>query len=978
MPVGALAVEPASTAGVGASDVVATKVRMPHLTLMRRERLFDLLSAARDPNVVLVVAPAGSGKTSLLADYVSNFSGPAAWYRAESWDQTPDALLRHLQAAFEVAIGDSIEAPWTSVEQAVQSLALGKGGRIVLAIDDLHTLEGTAAEGTLERFIECAPPDLEVMAASRTVPSFNLSRLRVSGRLQEVKADDLRFRSWEVEQLFRDFYQAPLPPVELADLTRRTGGWAAGLKLFHLAIRGKLPYERRRILSSLRGGSRLIREYLARNVIDELPEELRHFLIDSCVLGRLTGGICNRFLARLDSDQLLDELERRQIFIQALDDDAYRYHEVLRSYLDDVAVQELGEVALRERYRKAGDVLARAGAEDDALRAYSRGGDWRKVGQLLRQNGERLHPISGLGFEGLPVGALRHDPWLMLAKARQHRAEGSWPRAIDTYVLAETAFGSGNAADICKRERQALASWLSPAPVAADGLLGLLRAAVSSHPLSVARQTGLLEPAAARMATGLCALFAGNLADARPQLKEVRESPAASEPIVVGAHVADAAAAVLAGDSGVELGRAVEMAESSGMSFLARLGRLVTALQHGAGGAAEAAQVRCECEDLDDHWGAAAALLVTGWALAKTQQVESSWRHGAEELGRAADAFRELHSGVMEAWARALQALVLAPLDKAAAGQLALEAERLAGRSGVDGPLFFCYLALATCNGDRDRAYGTLARSVCIRSGLSHPIPKLDKPIAFESTGAPSISIRCFGGLQMSISGSRVDVTALKPRVRSLLRLLAINGGRLVHREILQQALWPNADAESSSRNLHVAISTLRLALEPGITRGGSSLVVREGDAYCLKLPEGADVDLLEFEKAIAAGRSARARGDSQASARAFDAALERYTAELLPEEGPADWLIERRDACSAAGVEAAHILAGCRLSDGDASGSAEAALRGLRIDRFADPLWRLLIEARTQAGDLAAAAQAQADYERMLREVGATFAPQV
>jgi len=584
---------------------------------MRRARLFELFSAARDPHVVLVVAPAGSGKTSLLADYVSHIDVPAAWYRAESWDQRPDALLGHLKAAFEVAVGGSIESPWTSVEQAVQSLALGRTGRIVLAIDDLHTLEGTAAEGTLERLIECAPTEVEVVAASRTVPNFNLSLLRVSGRLQEVKADDLRFRSWEVEQLFRDFYQAPLPPVELADLTRRTGGWAAGLRLFHLAVRGKLPYERRRILSSLRGGSRLIREYLARNVIDELPDELRRFLIDSCVLGRLTGGICNRFLARLDSERLLSELERRQIFIQALDDDAYRYHEVLRSYLEDVAVQELGEADLRERYRKAGDVLARAGAEDDALRAYSRGGDWKKVSQLLRQNAERLHSIPGLSVEGFPVSALRHDPWLMLAKARQHRAEGSWRRAIDAYVLAEDGFGSGNAADICRRERQALASWLSPAPVPADGLIALLGAAVRGNPLSVARQAGALPPATALIATGLCALFAGNVADARRLLKHARESPAASESMVIGAYIADAFAAFLAGDPAVELGRVVEMAEKSGMRFLARLGRLAAALELRVGAAAEAAQVRCECEDQEDQWGAAAAPLVAGLALAR-------------------------------------------------------------------------------------------------------------------------------------------------------------------------------------------------------------------------------------------------------------------------------------------------------------------------------------------------------------------------
>jgi len=326
----------------------------------------------------------------------------------------------------------------------------------------------------------------------------------------------------------------------------------------------------------------------------------------------------------------------------------------------------------------------------------------------------------------------------------------------------------------------------------------------------------------------------------------------------------------------------------------------------------------------------------------------------------------------MEVWARALQALALAPLDQPAACQLALDVERLAGRTGIDGPLFVCYLALAICNGERDRTYRALADAVRTRTGLVNPISKPDKSADLDATTEPSVVMRCFGGLQLSIGGNPVKLTSLKPRVRSLLGLLAVNAGRPVHREILQQGLWPSADAESSSRNLHVAISTLRLALEPGIARGRSSLVVREGDAYCLKLPEDADVDVLEFERAIAAGRAARARGDRQASARAFSAALDRNPAELLPEEGPADWLIERRGDCIGAGVEAAKFLAQFWLADGDPSGSAAAASSGLRIDRYADPLWRLLIEARTQAGDLAAAARAQADYERMLTEVGA------
>ena len=118
-------------------------------------------------------------------------------------------------------------------------------------IDDLHTIEGTDAEALLERFIEYAPETLAILVASRSQPQFNLPRLRVLGRVVELGVDDLRFRTWEVEQLFREFYAQPLGPHELAELARRTDGWAAGLHLFHLATRNRSGDERRSVLGAL-------------------------------------------------------------------------------------------------------------------------------------------------------------------------------------------------------------------------------------------------------------------------------------------------------------------------------------------------------------------------------------------------------------------------------------------------------------------------------------------------------------------------------------------------------------------------------------------------------------------------------------------------------------------------------------------------------------------------------------------------------
>ncbi len=258
------------------------RISPPQVSALRRERLERTLDSLSTHRSALVVAPAGSGKTTLLAQFAAAEPAPVAWYRAEATDGTGPAVLRALERAFALALG-AFPVGASCADELASFLDSARGDSVVLVVDDLHTLRGTPAEPVLERLVECAPDRLRVIFASRCVPGFNLSRLRVSGWLLEVTADDLRFRSWEVEELFRDFYGEPLPPEDLAELARRTEGWVAGLQLFHLATRGKTVGERRQVVAELGSRSRMVREYLARNVLDELPADLPRFLLETSV-----------------------------------------------------------------------------------------------------------------------------------------------------------------------------------------------------------------------------------------------------------------------------------------------------------------------------------------------------------------------------------------------------------------------------------------------------------------------------------------------------------------------------------------------------------------------------------------------------------------------------------------------------------------------------------------------------------------------
>jgi DNA-binding SARP family transcriptional activator len=208
----------------------------------------------------------------------------------------------------------------------------------------------------------------------------------------------------------------------------------------------------------------------------------------------------------------------------------------------------------------------------------------------------------------------------------------------------------------------------------------------------------------------------------------------------------------------------------------------------------------------------------------------------------------------------------------------------------------------------------------------------------------------------------------VKPKVRSLLRLLAMHAGRPAHREVLAEALWPDADVETGLHNLHVAVSSLRQVLDPVAGPGAGPVVRREGDAYRLC---GAEVDLAGLAAALAAGRRARAAADTAGARAALGRALELYGGELLGEEGPAEWVVRERERYRAMALEACSELAAACVDGGDLVGAVFACERALSIDRDWDPAWRLLIELHERAGDGAAATRARRRYAEVLGELG-------
>jgi DNA-binding SARP family transcriptional activator len=935
--------------------------RLPREASLPRKRLLEVLPQAWDCRLCLVVAPAGSGKTTLLAQFANAAGVPVAYYGAEPGDEEADRFLARIAAALAKSV-PGLTATWPNAEDGASLLEQELPSRTLLLVDDFHVLHGTPAEASFERLLAYAPSRLATVVASRSRPGFNWSRLVVTGSLFELGADDLRFRSWEVEELFCGLYGEPLPPEDLADLTRRTEGWAAGLRLFYLATRGRPPSERRRTLASLQARWRLAREYLAQNVLDDLDEELRSFLVETCVLPRLSGSLCDELLGRTGSGRLLRHLEARQLFTYELGDGSYRYHETLRSYLEDVLAERLGEAGARARFARAGEILETSGFPSDALVAYCRGEAWPAVARLLGRDGERIVAGRPLRLDALPPGLIENDPWLLLAFARQQVAVGRFGAAVALYRDAERRAKGTAAAEVSRRERSALSLWLEPNPPLTEDALGLVRAATIDQPRDVRLRAVALGTSEGALAGGLAALLAGECADAASLLRVARDTLEPGRAAAAAAHVALAVALLLSGDPAgpAEARVAAEVADRGGFPWLSRLARAASGLAFELGGAREGPVLAVVGGTEHDGWPASVGALLEGLGALRRGEGRAPFLAAIEVR------FRELGAGVLETWARAALGLARARTGDPRAGAVALDAERLARLRGVPGAQALARLALAELDDERasDRwdSFRTLEAACSLVLTASGP------DAVNRSRGR--VEIRCFGTFELVLDGERVDLATVKPRARSLLAILVLRAGAPVHREVVIEALWPGSSPLSAARSLHVVVSTLRRALEPGRARGDASFIRREGEAYRLELPEDALIDLISFESALAEARAGRAAGALDRTLAACERALDLYRGELLPAEGPAEWLLHERERRAAEACEAAALAAEALLEQGETRRAVTACERGLVVDRYDGALWRLWADAQERAGDVGGALRTRRRYERLLLEL--------
>ncbi len=387
-------------------SVLGTKLHLPspRHRLVQRVRLTDQVRAGggEGPRLVLVAAPAGFGKTTFLAQWLAaeRLQRRVAWLALDPGDADLRLFLTDLVAAIQTAEPEAgvdalalLEAGGTTPTEAVLVSLINDldvlAGPMVVALDDYHVIDGAAVHEAVSFLLENLPPQVTLAMATRVDPPLPLSRLRARGELVEVRAADLRFTTDEAEVFLNEVMGLQLEPGLVAALEARTEGWVAGLQLAALSARTHAGAadgsgDVAGFVEAFSGSHRFVLDYLVEEVLDRQPDEVRAFLLDTCVLDQLTGGLCDALTGRSDGQLMLETLERENLFVVPLDDERrwYRYHhlfaDALRARLAARLADRVGEL-----HAAASRWLANNGLLGDAVRHAIASGDHEHAADLV-------------------------------------------------------------------------------------------------------------------------------------------------------------------------------------------------------------------------------------------------------------------------------------------------------------------------------------------------------------------------------------------------------------------------------------------------------------------------------------------------------------------------------------------------------------------------------------------------------------------
>ncbi len=446
-----------------AYPLLQTKLHIPPIRAewVTRPRLLERLnvglgqSGSAGCKLTLISAPAGFGKTTLVAEWVRSLSeaGTADAIAWLSLDEDDNDLARFL--VYVVATLSKIEAhigkgvlnqlrasppPTEEILTFLINVMATMPGQVILVLDDYHLIEDQAIHDALGFLLARLPRQLHLVLSTREDPYLPLARLRARGQLTELRATDLRFTSSEAAEFLSQVMGLALSAEDIAALEARTEGWIAGLQLAALALQGPIPARGQQdvpgFVQSFTGSHRFVLDYLVEEVLGRQPESIQTFLLQTAILDRLAAPLCDAVTGQDQGQATLEKLDRANLFIVPLDDERrwYRYHhlfaDLLRQRLQQTHPEEIPSL-----HRRASEWYEQNDLADEAIEHALRAGDLARAVGLMEAHADAAwrrgeHAKLRHWLDALPLEAIRAKPrlcvyhtWYLFAGGRQDEAE---------------------------------------------------------------------------------------------------------------------------------------------------------------------------------------------------------------------------------------------------------------------------------------------------------------------------------------------------------------------------------------------------------------------------------------------------------------------------------------------------------------------------------------------------------------------------
>jgi LuxR family maltose regulon positive regulatory protein len=536
----------ASRHSVPRHNILSTKLFIPAAAskLVSRPRLIELLNQGMNGKLILISAPAGFGKTTLLSEWINQSGAPICWVSLDQYDNDFERFFSYIIASlntidikideqvlslYQPKIGDDFTAFLTPLINQITTI----DQQFCLVLDDYHQIQTPEIHDAVRFLLENLPSKMTIVMATRSDPQIKLSKLRSQGELCEIRAADLRFTIEEALFFLDQIMGIELTISDVTQLAKKTEGWIAGLQLAAISLQ-KNP-DQHAFVQAFAGDDRYIADYLLDEAMSSQPPHIQNFLLQTSLLEQLNSALCNVITGRNDSKEILTELRRANLFLVTLDSQRnwYRYHHLFRDLLQQHLKQTLLPEQIASLHLRASEWYKAHNMIVEAIRHAFDSGEMLHVARLVEENIFTLFDEGEIRtlirwMEMIPDKVKRNRPWLNIAHAWALIYAGNIKTGED--LLQHTEI------ELCKLEDveqaqakgyiyaiQSYSSWLQGKSAVAENLARQALDLIPSNDLSLR--------AFASLSLGAALVQAGKLEEATEALQNSMEWGIASNNI---------------------------------------------------------------------------------------------------------------------------------------------------------------------------------------------------------------------------------------------------------------------------------------------------------------------------------------------------------------------------------------------------------------------------------------------------------------